>query len=118
MPLKTYRPTSPAMRQLSRVVAPELGEGPIPRALLNPKKRSGGRNAHGRITAYYRGGGAKRQFRLIDLKRSKIGVPGKVARIEKDPNRSSFIALVHYVDGDKRFILAPLGLSVGDTVYS
>ena len=106
------------MRQLSRVVAPELGDGPIPRALLRPKKRSGGRNVHGRITAYYRGGGAKKHFRVIDLKRTKLNVPGKVERIEKDPNRSAFIALIHYSDGDKRFILAPLGLSVGDTIYA
>lgn len=86
------------------------------KSLLAPLKKKGGRNAHGRITVRHRGGGAKRRFRIIDFKRDKLGVPGRVASIEYDPNRSANIALIHYLDGEKRYILAPLGLRVGDTV--
>jgi len=88
------------------------------KALLRPLKKRGGRNAQGKITVRHRGGGAKQRLRLIDFKRDKFGVPGKVAAIEYDPNRSARIALVHYADGDKRYILAPLELNVGDTIMS
>ncbi len=86
------------------------------KSLLKPLKRKAGRNNQGRITVRHRGGGAKRRLRLIDFKRDKIGVPGRVATIEYDPNRSARIALIHYADGEKRYILAPLGLSVGDII--
>jgi large subunit ribosomal protein L2 len=88
------------------------------RSLLKTVKKSAGRNNQGRITVRHRGGGAKRQLRIIDFKRDKIGVPGKVASIEYDPNRSARIALIHYLDGEKRYILAPLELGVGDTIKS
>jgi large subunit ribosomal protein L2 len=88
------------------------------KSLLAPLKKSGGRNNHGRITSRHRGGGHKRQYRVIDFKRDKIGIPGKVATIEYDPNRSSRIALIHYPDGEKRYILAPQSLKVGDVVQS
>jgi len=90
-------------------VAPE-------KSLLVPLKKKGGRNNRGVITVRHRGGGAKRKLRVIDFKRNKIGIPGKVASIEYDPNRSAWIALIHYVDGEKRYILAPLGLNPGDTI--
>ena len=88
------------------------------KSLLKPLKRKAGRNNQGRISVRHRGGGAKRRLRIIDFKRDKIGVPGKVAAIEYDPNRSARIALIHYVDGEKRYILAPIGLSVGDVISS
>lgn len=88
------------------------------KSLLVPLKKSGGRNARGKITVRHRGGGAKRMLRILDLKRNKEGIPGKVAAIEYDPNRSARIALIHYVDGEKRYMLAPLGLKVDDTVLS
>jgi large subunit ribosomal protein L2 len=88
------------------------------KSLVVPLKKRGGRNNQGRITVRHRGGGAKRKLRVIDFKRDKIGVPGRVAAIEYDPNRSARIALIHYADGEKRYILAPLGLNVGDTVMS
>jgi large subunit ribosomal protein L2 len=88
------------------------------KALLLPLKKRAGRNNQGRITVRHRGGGAKRRLRLLDFKRNKFGVPGRVAAIEYDPNRSARIALIHYADGEKRYILAPLGLSVGDTIKS
>ena len=88
------------------------------KTLLRPLKRTGGRNAQGRITTRHRGGGAKRQYRVIDFKRDKVGIPARVASIEYDPNRSARIALLHYVDGEKRYMLAPVGLKVGDIVQS
>jgi len=88
------------------------------KSLLLPLKKKAGRSNQGRITVRHRGGGAKRRFRIIDFKRDKFGVPGKVASIEYDPNRSSNIALINYVDGEKRYILAPVGLRVGDTISS
>jgi large subunit ribosomal protein L2 len=88
------------------------------KSLLAPLKKKAGRNNQGRITVRHRGGGAKRKFRIIDFKRDKLGVPGRVAAIEYDPNRSARIALIYYVDGEKRYILAPLGLNVGDTIKS
>lgn len=96
----------------------ELTKSKPEKSLLMPLKRSGGRNHKGRITVRHRGGGAKRSLRIIDFKRDKAGVPGRVAAIEYDPNRSANIALIHYADGDKRYILAPMGLGVGDTVQA
>jgi large subunit ribosomal protein L2 len=96
----------------------EISERKPQKALLRPLTKSAGRNAQGRITVRHRGGGHKRRYRLIDFKRDKFGVPGRVASIEYDPNRSARIALVSYVDGDKRYIIAPLGLKVGDMVMS
>jgi len=96
----------------------EITKGKPEKSLLLPLKRKAGRNNQGRITVRHRGGGAKRMLRIIDFKRDKIGIPGRVAAIEYDPNRSAYIALIYYVDGEKRYILAPLGLSVGDMIKS
>jgi len=96
----------------------EITKGKPEKSLLLPLKKRAGRNNQGRITVRHRGGGAKRRLRVLDFKRDKIGVPGRVAAIEYDPNRSARIALIYYADGDKRYILAPLGLSVGDTIKS
>ena len=118
MPLKVYNPTSPGRRGMSGSTFEEITKGEPEKSLLAPLKKKAGRNYQGRITVRHRGGGAKRRLRIIDFKRDKIGVPGRVAAIEYDPNRSARIALIHYADGDKRYILAPLGLSVEDTVKS
>lgn len=118
MPIKGYKPTSPGRRFQAVVDFSELTPKEPERSLLEPKKSSGGRNALGRMTVRHRGGGHKRLYRIIDFKRDKVGVPGKVAAIEYDPNRSARIALVHYRDGEKRYILAPLGLAVGQEVVS
>ena len=118
MALKIYRPTSPGRRGMSGSTFEEITKGEPEKSLLAPLKKKAGRNYQGRITVRHRGGGAKRRLRIIDFKRDKIGVPGRVAAIEYDPNRSARIALIHYADGDKRYILAPLGLSVEDTVKS
>jgi len=118
VPLKVYNPTSPGRRGMSGSTFEEITKGEPERSLLAPLKKKAGRSNQGRITVRHRGGGAKRRLRIIDFKRDKIGVPGRVAAIEYDPNRSARIALIHYADGDKRYILAPLGLSVGDTVKS
>ena len=118
MALKQYKPTSPGRRGMSGFTFEEVTRRKPEKSLLTPLTRRGGRNNQGRITVRHQGGGAKRQLRLIDFKRDKWGVPGKVVSIEYDPNRSARIALIHYRDGDKRYILAPLGLQVGDTVES
>ena len=118
MALKVYRPTSPGRRGTSGSTFEEITKGRPEKALLLPLKKKAGRNNQGRITVRHRGGGAKRRLRLLDFKRDKVGVPGRVVAIEYDPNRSARIALVHYADGEKRYILAPLGLSVGDTIKS
>jgi large subunit ribosomal protein L2 len=118
MALKQYRPTSPGRRGMSGFTFDEVTRKKPERSLLAPLARRGGRNNQGRITVRHQGGGAKRQLRLIDFKRDKWGVPGKVVSIEYDPNRSARIALVHYRDGEKRYILAPVGLQVGDAVES
>ncbi len=118
MALKTYRPTSPGRRSMSGATFNELTRDKPEKSLLRPRKKRGGRNTQGRITVRHRGGGAKKRLRLIDFKRGKFGVAGKVATIEYDPNRSARIALIHYADGDKRYILAPLELNVGDTIMS
>ena len=118
MALKVYRPTSPGRRSMSSSTFDEITKVEPEKSLLLPLKKKAGRNAQGKITVRHRGGGAKRRLRIIDFKRDKLGVPGKVAAIEYDPNRSANIALIHYVDGDKRYILAPLELNVGDIVKS
>ena len=107
MPLKTYRPTTPGRRIAAHPSFEELTTSRPEKALVAPLKRSGGRNVRGKITVRHRGGGAKRAYRIIDFKRNNPGVPGKVATIEYDPNRSTRIALIHYADGDKRYILCP-----------
>jgi large subunit ribosomal protein L2 len=118
MALKQYKPTSPGRRGMSGFTFEEVTRSKPERSLLAPLARRGGRNNQGRITVRHRGGGSKRQLRLIDFKRDKWGVPGKVVSIEYDPNRTARIALIHYRDGDKRYILAPMGLQVGDSVES
>ena len=118
MPVKTYRPTSPGRRGMSGSTFEEITKTEPEKSLLLPLKGKAGRNNQGRITVRHRGGGAKRRLRIIDFKRDKIGVPGRVAAIEYDPNRSANIALIYYVDGDKRYILAPSGLSIGDMIKS
>ena len=118
MALKVYRPTSPGRRGMTGSTFEEITKGKPEKSLLLPLKRKAGRNNQGRITVRHRGGGAKRKLRLIDFKRDKFGVPGRVAAIEYDPNRSANIALIYYVDGEKRYILAPLELSVGDIIKS
>ena len=118
MGLKVYRPTSPGRRGMSGSTFEEITKSKPEKSLLLPLKRRAGRNNQGRITVRHRGRGAKRRLRIIDFKRDKIGVPGRVASIEYDPNRSANIALIYYADGEKRYILSPLGLKVGDTVKS
>ena len=118
MPLKQYRPTSPGRRGMSGASFEEITKAKPEKSLLAPLKRKAGRSNQGKITVRHRGGGAKRRLRLLDFKRDKPGVPGRVAAIEYDPNRSARIALIHYADGEKRYILAPMGLSVGDTIKS
>ncbi len=118
MPIKTYRPTTPTRRFQTVLTREELSQKKPEKALVRGKTRSGGRNNSGQITVWFRGGGAKRRLREIDFKRDKFGVPAKVAAIEYDPNRSARIALLNYADGEKRYILAPVGLAVGQTVVS
>ena len=118
MAIKKFKPTSPARRYMSVVNTDGMSKDGPEKSLTKPLKRNGGRNNFGRITVRHRGGGAKRRFRVIDFKRDKIGVPAKVSKIEYDPNRSARIALLNYVDGEKRYILAPVGLKIGDTLLS
>lgn len=118
MGLKTYKPTSPGRRDGSVLDYSELTTRKPEKSLLRPLRKTGGRNNVGRITVRHRGGGNKRRYRLIDFKRAKDGVPAKVKTIEYDPNRSCNIALLHYADGEKRYIIAPLGLEVGQTLLS
>ena len=118
MGIKVYKPTSPGRRGMSVLTFEEITKTEPERSLLAPRKQKAGRNNQGRITVRHRGGGHKRRYRIIDFKRDKWGVPGKVVSIEYDPNRSARIALVAYVDGEKRYIIAPLGLQVGDTVMA
>jgi large subunit ribosomal protein L2 len=118
MGIKKYKPTSPGRRNMSVNTYEEVTKKEPERSLLAPRKKNAGRNVYGRITVRHQGGGAKRKYRIIDFKRSKDGVPAKVAGIEYDPNRSANIALLHYADGEKRYILAPLNLKVGQTVVS
>ncbi|MCX7911406.1 MAG: 50S ribosomal protein L2 [Dehalococcoidales bacterium] len=118
MAIKVFRPTSPGRRGMSGYTFDEITKEEPEKSLVVPKKSKAGRNFRGKITVRHRGGGVKRQLRIIDFKRDKFGVPGRVAAIEYDPNRSARIALIHYADGEKRYILAPIGLNVGDTVMS
>ncbi len=116
MGIKFYKPTSPGRRGGSVLDRAELTRQTPEKSLLAPLKKTGGRNNHGRVTAWHRGGGAKRRYRIIDFKREKESVPAKVAHIEYDPNRTAYIALLHYADGEKRYILWPKGLKQGDVV--
>ncbi|HYX42829.1 MAG TPA: 50S ribosomal protein L2, partial [Pyrinomonadaceae bacterium] len=119
MGIKKLTPTSPSRRYQTYLTRDELTKGARPeKSLLEPKTRISGRNNDGHITVRRRGGGHKRFYRVIDFKRDKAGVPGRVAQIEYDPNRSAHIALIAYLDGEKRYILAPVGLEVGKTVVS
>ena len=118
MPVKVYKPTSPGRRGMSVSTFEEITETTPEKSLLGPRKQKSGRNNQGRITVRHRGGGHKRRYRIIDFKREKHGIPATVKSIEYDPNRTARIALVVYADGEKRYILAPVGLKVGDTVMS
>src|ERR1700734_1287792 len=118
MPIRKPKPTSPGMRFVSYADFAEVTRSRPEKSLTEGLKKSGGRNAHGRKTSRHRGGGAKRLYRKIDFKRLKDGIPAKVAHIEYDPNRSAYIALLHYADGEKRYIIAPAKLEVGATVMS
>ena len=118
MAIKKYKPTSPARRFMSVSTFEEITSTTTDRSLLGKISKNGGRNNVGRLTVRHHGGGNTRKYRIIDFKRDKDGIPAKVATIEYDPNRSANIALLHYADGEKRYILAPLGLNVGDAVVS
>src|SRR5437868_1527852 len=118
MALRKRKPTSPGRRFQTVSDFSEITSTTPEKSLLAPKPKTGGRNNYGRKTSRHRGGGHKQQYRIIDFKRNKDGVPAKVATIEYDPNRTCRIALLHYVDGEKRYILAPRDLNVGDTVQS
>jgi len=118
VPLKQYRPTSPGRRGMTGSSFEEITKSKPEKSLLAPLKRKAGRSNQGRITVRHRGGGAKRRLRILDFKRDKLGVPGRVAAIEYDPNRSARIALIYYADGDKRYILAPNELKVDDSIKS
>lgn len=118
MAIKTFKPTSPGRRFVTVSTFEELTTDKPEKSLLVPLKKTGGRNSHGHLTVRHRGGGHKRMYRIIDFKRDKDNIPAKVATIEYDPNRTSRIALLNYADGEKRYILAPVGLKVGDVIYS
>src|SRR6266545_2296869 len=118
MPIKKVKPTSPGRRFVTYADYAEITKTEPEKSLTFGLRKSGGRNANGRKTARHRGGGAKRAYRLVDFKRTKDGVPARVAAIEYDPNRSAYIALLHYLDGEKRYILAPNRLKVGMYVES
>jgi large subunit ribosomal protein L2 len=118
MGIKQYKPTSPGRRNMSVLTFEGLSKVEPEKSLLVTLKKNAGRNSYGRITVRHRGGGNKIKYRIIDFKRNKDGIPAKVSTIEYDPNRTAFIALLTYVDGEKRYIIAPEGLKVGDTVIS
>jgi large subunit ribosomal protein L2 len=118
MPVKKYKPTSPGRRGMSGATFEEITKSTPERSLLRAKRSKGGRNAYGRVTVRHQGGGHKQHYRLVDFKRDKHEIPANVAAIEYDPNRSARLALLHYADGEKRYILAPLGLQVGDLVMA
>jgi large subunit ribosomal protein L2 len=118
MAVKKYRPTSPARRFMTVSAFDEITSTEVEKSLLEPLKKNGGRNSYGRITVRHQGGGAKRQYRIIDFKRDKDGIKAKVHSIQYDPNRTANIALLYYADGEKRYIIAPVGLKVGDSVES
>jgi len=118
MGVKKLKPTSPGRRFQTVSDFDTITKSTPEKSLLAPKKRSSGRNSYGRITSRHRGGGHKQRYRIIDFRRNKDGIPAKVAAIEYDPNRNARIALLHYVDGEKRYILAPVGINVGDMIES
>ena len=118
MGIKVYKPTSPGRRGMTVSTFEDITTSTPEKSLLRPLKKRAGRNNQGRLTVRHRGGGHKRRYRIIDFKRDKFGIPARVASIEYDPNRSARIALLHYEDGEKRYIIAPLGLQVGDKVSS
>ena len=118
MALKVYRPTSPGRRGMTGATFEEITKTKPEKSLLLPLKKKAGRSNQGKITVRHRGGGAKRRLRLLDFKRNKLGIPGRVVSIEYDPNRSARIALIYYADGEKRYILAPLGLNVDNVIKS
>lgn len=118
MAIKGYKPTSPGRRGMSVATYEEITKTKPEKSLIMPLKKNAGRNNRGIITTRHRGGGAKQMLRQVDFRRDKIGIPGKIAAIEYDPNRSAYLALVFYVDGEKRYILAPIGLNVGDSIVS
>ncbi|RJP50688.1 MAG: 50S ribosomal protein L2 [Anaerolineaceae bacterium] len=118
MAVKKYKPVTPGTRGMTGYTFEEITKSTPERSLLVTKRNRGGRNVHGRVTVRHRGGGARRFIRVVDFRRDKFGIPAKVAAIEYDPNRTARLALLHYVDGEKRYIVSPLGLKVGDTVMS
>ncbi|OEH86330.1 50S ribosomal protein L2 [Desulfuribacillus stibiiarsenatis] len=118
MGIKKYKPTSPGRRNMTASDFAEITTDQPEKSLLAPLTKKGGRNNQGKLTVRHQGGGHKRKYRIIDFKRTKDGIPGKVATIEYDPNRTSNIALINYADGEKRYILAPKGLKVGDVIMS
>jgi large subunit ribosomal protein L2 len=118
MPIRKYKPTSPGRRGMSGDTFEDITKDKPERGLISELRKSGGRNAYGKITVRHRGGGSRRQYRQVDFKRDKHDIPAKVVAIEYDPNRSARIALLTYADGEKRYIIAPLGLRVGDSVIS
>lgn len=118
MAVKIYKPTSPGRRDMTSPTFEEITKSTPERRLTSPKRSSGGRDHNGTVSVRHRGGGHKRQLRLVDFKREKFDIPAKVAAIEYDPNRTARIALLHYADGEKRYIVAPLELKVGDTIVS
>jgi len=118
MAVKKYKPTTPGQRGMTGYTFEEVTKDTPERALLKPLRKSGGRNAYGRVTVRHRGGGHRRHIRVVDFKREKHGIPARVAAIEYDPNRTARLALLNYADGEKRYIIAPVDLRVGDTVVS
>ena len=118
MAIKNYKPTTPGLRKMSTLVNTEITKSTPEKSLTVTRKKNGGRNNQGKITVRHQGGGEKRRYRIIDFKRNKLDVPGKVASIEYDPNRTANIALIYYADGEKRYILAPKTLKVGDEVQA
>ncbi|NQU41952.1 50S ribosomal protein L2, partial [bacterium] len=118
MSIKSYKPTTPSRRTMTTLGNEEVTRSTPEKSLLDTGHRTGGRNAHGRITCRHKGGGHKQRYRIIDFRRDKDGVPAKVATIEYDPNRSANLALLHYADGEKRYIIAAQGLKVGDSIMS
>ena len=118
MPIKSFRPVTPTLRFQTKLVNDDITTNEPHKPLLAPKQRTGGRNSAGLLSIRHQGGGHKKQLRIIDFKRDKYGIPGKVATVEYDPNRSARIALIHYKDGEKRYIVQPVGLKVGQEIMS
>lgn len=118
MPVKKYKPVTPGTRGMTGYTFDEITKSKPERSLLQPLRKSGGRNSQGRITVRHRGGGHRRSIRIVDFKREKFDIPAKVAAIEYDPNRTARLALLHYADGEKRYIISPVDIKVGDTLMS